>query len=115
MFERIQPDPLFLGNMFSDDVTQLLDQGQLAVFRVEVCIEQQIGQPDFFRQRRQRGLATQFNVHLQRAREGNPALLGKTRRHRQPIEPHQYDVQLLRHRHRSPDDSFIRELHESPP
>ena len=43
MFQRVQPLPLFLWDMFRDDVTQLLDQRQLPVLRVEIGVEQDVG------------------------------------------------------------------------
>jgi hypothetical protein len=39
VFERVQPLPLFVGNMFGDDVAQLLDQGELPVLGIEVRVD----------------------------------------------------------------------------
>src|SRR5574340_334558 len=37
MFERIHPGTLLVGNVFRDDVAKLLDQGELAVFRIALA------------------------------------------------------------------------------
>src|SRR5690242_19276702 len=115
MLERIEPDPLFVRNVFGDNVSQLFDECQLPIFGVEIAEEQEAGEIRLLRERRDDSSCSAFQIRFERLRKRQLPLQGKFGLTRQTFEPREDRIERRRPRGPETGNLLTRELHELVP
>src|SRR5215510_582983 len=112
MLERIEPDPLLVGNVFGDNVPQLLNERQVSVFGVKIAEEEKTGEIGLLWERCDDSARHALQIWFECPCQRQFPLQSKFRLERQPFESCENRVERRRPRVPETGGLLIRELHE---